>query len=68
MMPDMRQIRLGLEILERNLGEDGYKYIQAEHDEIYAGSKPDPDSDDGRALEALGWLWDEGLECWSAFT
>ena len=64
-MPTLIKIRQGLEILERHLEPDDYQYLYAEHDMIYAGTKPAPDSHDGLKLVELGWLWEEHR--WSAF-
>jgi len=61
------KIRQGLEILERHLEPDDYQYLNAEHDIIYAGDKPAPDSEDGCKLAELGWLWEEEYGCWSVF-
>jgi hypothetical protein len=66
-MPTLHNIRLGLEILEKHMEPDDYQFLYAEHDEIYAGNKPKPDSDDGRKLQELGWIWDTSYEGWSAF-
>ncbi len=65
-MANSGKILDGLTILVEHNGRDDY--MQAEHDELYAGNKPDPGSEDGKKLLELGWNWDEGLGCWSVFT
>lgn len=43
--------------------EDGYGYVSAEHDIIYAGYKH-VDEHDFKRLEELGWYYDADVECW----
>ena len=61
-------IRDGLSIFAKIDGAD--KYCAAEHDVLYAGETPpnQMQSTHRAALEKLGWMWDEDLETWYAFT
>lgn len=65
-MADIGKIYDGLEILiKHNHRSD---FLQAEHDELYAGSAPDSESEDGKKLIELGWRYNADLESWSVFT
>ncbi len=64
----MSQIKDGIEILLKY----GDGSTAAEHDEIYAGPDgkmvADISDEDCKALEILGWFWDERYDCWRHFT
>jgi hypothetical protein len=42
--------------------------VSAEHDVIYAGGHLSIDQADQERLQALGWVFDHGLDCWRKFT
>jgi len=67
-MPTITNIRKGLEIIEAHLEPGDCRFLGAEHDIIYAASKPRPGSEDGKKLVELGWYWDSDVDSWSAFT
>lgn len=74
-MANGKQIARGLEILGefRAQGTEALS-ISAQRDQLFAGG--DQFDDDPAAmpeparkeLEALGWFWDDEVECWSHFT
>jgi hypothetical protein len=41
--------------------------IAVDHDVIYAGGPVEADADTASELERLGWSYEEGFRCWSAF-
>lgn len=66
----MKSLRDGLTIL---LKYEPKGTSSAEHDIIYAGgdvcnSKENFSVKDIKALEELGWFWDDQFECWTMFT
>lgn len=70
-MARMRDIRRGLEILEK-FQDDATDpcAVDAQHDELFAaGPAPEKlNAEDRTELSRLGWSWHADLECWSSFT
>jgi hypothetical protein len=59
----------GLNIIGSYYDEDDGKYwIVSEHDEIFAGHGLSVSEEDKIFLVDLGWIFDESLDCWKAFT
>jgi len=48
-----------LEIFAKHNGAETKYFCDGEHDIIYFCEAPAPDSDDGRALESLGFHWSD---------
>lgn len=73
-MTAMSELIQGFEILKKHkgFGPDGDDLdVAGEHDAILVSvnnSSLPPESEDGKALEALGWHYDEGFACWARLT
>jgi hypothetical protein len=63
MSGNMRSVSEGLALLLRH---DPEGYCSAEHDELFAGGPPPADMHpkDAKALESLGWTYNERFTSW----
>lgn len=64
-MSKAQQIALGIQYLCAVHGDDAG--VSVTHDTILAGGTDDPGEVERAVMEAFGWLWDVGQECWAIF-
>ena len=63
-MANIGEIIYGLQIIEAHTGTLAY-CVQAEHDQLFGGDVPNPNSADGYLLAKSAWEWDEDMEAWA---
>lgn len=66
---DFNKLLQALQIIAKHLDEDNTESIGADSDQLYLPG-PHPKKmgyEDRKALQALGFTWDEFYDCWHAF-
>lgn len=63
-MSKIKQIRLGLEIIEKYSPNE---HVEFGHDIIYAGVDIEVSDEDAAALRELNWFTSTEYDCWAHF-